>query len=56
MFSFATLQNMPDWLQHVALLNPLTHFLVIARGAFLRSHFSQSVASSPPKTVCYGTG
>ncbi len=29
-------QNMPDWLQPVALLNPLTHFLVIVRGVFLR--------------------
>src|SRR5271165_1833148 len=29
-------QNMPDWLQPVALANPLTHFLVIVRGVFLR--------------------
>ena len=29
-------QNMPEWLQPVALLNPLTHFLVIVRGVFLR--------------------
>ncbi|MGA7324688.1 MAG: ABC transporter permease [Rhodomicrobium sp.] len=29
-------QNMPDWLQPLALLNPLTHFLVIVRGVFLR--------------------
>jgi ABC-2 type transport system permease protein len=29
-------QNMPDWLQPIALLNPLTHFLVIVRGVFLR--------------------
>ena len=29
-------QNMPDWLQPVALVNPLTHFLVIVRGVFLR--------------------
>jgi ABC-2 type transport system permease protein len=29
-------QNMPGWLQPVALLNPLTHFLVIVRGVFLR--------------------
>ena len=27
---------MPDWLQPVALVNPLTHFLVIVRGVFLR--------------------
>jgi ABC-2 type transport system permease protein len=29
-------QNMPDWLKPLALLNPLTHFLVIVRGVFLR--------------------
>jgi len=29
-------QNMPNWLQPVAGLNPLTHFLVIVRGLFLR--------------------
>jgi ABC-2 type transport system permease protein len=29
-------QNMPDWLQPVALANPLTHILVIVRGVFLR--------------------
>lgn len=29
-------QNMPDWLQPVALINPLTHILVIVRGLFLR--------------------
>jgi ABC-2 type transport system permease protein len=29
-------QNMPDWLQWVALANPLTHILVIVRGVFLR--------------------
>jgi len=29
-------QNMPHWLQPVALINPLTHFLVIVRGVFLR--------------------
>jgi ABC-2 type transport system permease protein len=29
-------QNMPDWLKPVALINPLTHFLVIVRGVFLR--------------------
>ena len=32
----APIQNMPAWLQPVALLNPLTHFLVIIRGVFLR--------------------
>jgi ABC-2 type transport system permease protein len=29
-------QNMPDWLQPVALANPVTHILVIVRGVFLR--------------------
>jgi ABC-2 type transport system permease protein len=29
-------QNMPDWLQPLALSNPLTHILVIVRGLFLR--------------------
>jgi drug efflux transport system permease protein len=29
-------QNMPNWLYPVAMLNPLTHFMVIMRGVFLR--------------------
>jgi ABC-2 type transport system permease protein len=29
-------QNMPVWLQPVAQMNPLTHFLVIVRGVYLR--------------------
>ena len=29
-------QNMPVWLQPVAMVNPLTHFMVIMRGVFLR--------------------
>ena len=29
-------QNMPAWLQPVAMINPLTHFMVIMRGVFLR--------------------
>jgi drug efflux transport system permease protein len=29
-------QNMPAWLQPIAMLNPLTHFMVIMRGVFLR--------------------
>ncbi|MBS0241932.1 MAG: ABC transporter permease [Proteobacteria bacterium] len=32
----APVQNMPNWLQPLALANPLTHFLVIVRGVFLR--------------------
>jgi ABC-2 type transport system permease protein len=29
-------QNMPGWLQPLAMINPLTHILVIIRGVFLR--------------------
>ena len=29
-------QNMPDWLYPLAMIDPLTHFLVIVRGVFLR--------------------
>ncbi|MBO0765467.1 MAG: ABC transporter permease [Hyphomicrobiaceae bacterium] len=29
-------QNMPTWLQPVAMVSPLTHFMVIMRGVFLR--------------------
>jgi ABC-2 type transport system permease protein len=29
-------QNMPDWLRPLAMINPLTHFIVIVRGLFLR--------------------
>jgi ABC-2 type transport system permease protein len=29
-------QNMPAWLQPIALVNPLTHFIVIIRGVYLR--------------------
>ncbi|HEY0331644.1 MAG TPA: ABC transporter permease [Rhodopseudomonas sp.] len=29
-------QNMPDWLQPIAQINPLTHILVVIRGVFLR--------------------
>ena len=29
-------QNMPNWLFPVAMINPLTHFVVIVRGLFLR--------------------
>jgi ABC-2 type transport system permease protein len=30
------IQNMPGWLQPVAMVNPLAHFIVILRGVFLR--------------------
>ncbi len=29
-------QNMPGWLAPIAMINPLTHFIVIIRGVFLR--------------------
>jgi ABC-2 type transport system permease protein len=29
-------QNMPNWLQPLAQINPLTHIVVIVRGVFLR--------------------
>jgi ABC-2 type transport system permease protein len=29
-------QNMPTWLQWITMVNPLTHFMVIMRGVFLR--------------------
>jgi ABC-2 type transport system permease protein len=29
-------QNMPAWLQPITAINPLTHFMVIMRGVFLR--------------------
>jgi ABC-2 type transport system permease protein len=38
------IQNMPDWLRPVAMMNPLTHFLVIIRGVFLRDMALVSVA------------
>ena len=35
---FATpVQNMPDWLQWLTLLNPLRHFLVIVNGVFTKA-------------------
>jgi ABC-2 type transport system permease protein len=41
---FATpIENMPDWLQPVTLLNPLRYFLVVVRGVFLKA--------SPPSEV-----
>ncbi|HSH85560.1 MAG TPA: ABC transporter permease [Guyparkeria sp.] len=30
-------ENMPDWLQWLAATNPITHFLVICKGVFLRA-------------------
>ena len=40
----APVQNMPSWLQPVAMINPLTHFLVITRGIFLREMTADLVA------------
>jgi ABC-2 type transport system permease protein len=34
---FATpIENMPDWLQPLTLVNPLRHFLVVVKGVFLK--------------------
>jgi ABC-2 type transport system permease protein len=30
------IENMPDWLQHLTQTNPITHFIVICRGVFLK--------------------
>jgi len=30
-------ENMPDWLQQVTLVNPLRHFIVIVKGVFLKA-------------------
>ena len=38
-------RNMPTWLQPVAMINPLTHFLVIVRGIFLRDMSADLVAA-----------
>ena len=44
---FATpIENMPDWLQTVTLINPLRHILVILRGVFLRGMPSEDVAAN----------
>jgi ABC-2 type transport system permease protein len=32
----APVQNMPDWMQPVSAIDPLSHFIVIIRGVFLR--------------------
>ena len=61
-------QNMPDWLYPVAMVDPLTHFLVIVRGVFLRDIRSISSPSgcgrwrpsrsspSAPQPGCFGAG
>ena len=42
---FATpVENMPEWLQTFTLINPLRHFLVIARGLFLKDMPASEVA------------
>ena len=47
---FATpIENMPDWLQPVTLINPLRYFLVIVRGVFLKGlPFGELVANTAP--------
>ena len=50
---FATpIDNMPAWLRHVTLANPLRHFLVIVRGVFLKDMtFSDAVQNTAPLIV-----
>ena len=47
---FATpIENMPDWLQPVTLIDPLRYFLVIVKGVFLKSlPFDEVVANTWP--------
>lgn len=47
---FATpIENMPDWLQPVTLLDPLRYFLVIIRGVFLKGiPFDEVIANTLP--------
>ncbi len=37
-------ENMPDWLQMVTLANPIRHFMVIAKGVFLKDMPASEVA------------
>lgn len=42
---FATpIENMPRWLQHVTLVNPLRYFLIVVRGVFLKGMTLSDVA------------
>lgn len=47
---FATpIENMPEWLQPVTLLNPLRYFLVVVKGVFLKDlPFAEVAANSLP--------
>jgi ABC-2 type transport system permease protein len=40
------IENMPDWLQTVTLANPIRHFMVIAKGVFLKDMPAADVARS----------
>jgi ABC-2 type transport system permease protein len=43
---FATpIANMPVWMQHLTLINPLRYFLVIIRGVFLQGAPFRMLAS-----------
>jgi len=50
---FATpIENMPKWLQHVTLVNPLRYYLVIVRGVFLKGmDFADVARSTAPLAV-----
>lgn len=42
---FATpIANMPGWVQHLTLLNPMRYFLVIVRGVFLEGSSISQIA------------
>jgi ABC-2 type transport system permease protein len=44
---FATpIENMPDWLQPLTLLNPLRYFLVIVIGVFVKAISAGQVAAN----------
>jgi ABC-2 type transport system permease protein len=39
-------ENMPDWLQYLTLANPVRHFMVIAKGLFLKAMPASDVLSN----------
>ncbi len=50
---FATpIENMPDWLQAITLVNPLRYFLVVARGVFLKALPAAEIARNTVPLLC----
>jgi ABC-2 type transport system permease protein len=50
---FATpIENMPDWLQPITLINPLRYFLVVTRGVFLKAMPAEEVAKATWPLMC----